>query len=664
MREKPVEQGNFVMSGASPIAMSDKDESARTPSRRERRPDRVGLWVLLALGVLLMLAAAVGGAEEAGVTARRTDRFNATLAPGWTLRIENVSGDISAAPGQGFSAVVTVSVSAPTRQKAEELLRATTVLQKTADRELLLRSVWPYGERGAFSPRMFLDPNPGVRRHGEARCGDCRITAQYRVTVPAGVRVILQRVKGDVRADGLDAEVEAHSVNGAVSVQSAGRSVAAESVNGKIDVALQSLPPSVALQAKTVNGAVLVTLPKDAKFDLSVSTMNGTISSTFPLPSRREAQETEEPPRKTDRSGPDRGQAPRRVVVRHAGEDDVVDVEALRKEIDESLKQVDVEVRDSLRELRHLNLSSLRGQYEGSVGQGGGKVRVSTLNGSIAVLAAGTREAEAKPLVPDRRSFAVTIPEIHVHPRPLVQAAPRVFAPRVFVLPGRPQDSVVRGDVSGDFLATSGGGSYAIGRVTGSVKILTRCGEIHVASAGAGADLKSYGGDVQIGPVTGDLKARTLAGDILAGAVSGSVSLETTGGDIRADAVGGSAGARTGGGDIVLPSVKGGVEAVTSGGDVSVGIASREARGGVLIRNSGGDVTLTLPADFRGDVDLQVHEPGDEDALIRSDFPEVTLTRQHGRQRAAGVLNGGGPSVVVETHSGSIRLRKGPAAGS
>ncbi len=300
--------------------------------------------------------------------------------------------------------------------------------------------------------------------------------------------------------------------------------------------------------------------------------------------------------------------------------------------------------------------------YSGSIGQGGGKMRLSTLNGSIAVLASGTKESEARPLVPERHRFAVAVPEVHVRTaRPVVRVAPRAVIPPA---PDESEEPIVRGDVSGDFLATSGGGTYQIGRVSGTVKILTNSGEIHVASAGAGADLKTSGGDIQIGPVGGDLKAQTLAGDIRAGAVGGSISVETSGGDIRVERVGGSAGARTGGGDIILPSVRGGIEAHTGGGDVRVALVAREVKGGVSIRDSGGDVTLTLPSDFRGEVSLEVREGDQQETLIRSEFSEIAVSRQRDSQRASGVLNGGGPKVLVQTQSGTIRLRKGPPAGS
>jgi DUF4097 and DUF4098 domain-containing protein YvlB len=274
------------------------------------------------------------------------------------------------------------------------------------------------------------------------------------------------------------------------------------------------------------------------------------------------------------------------------------------------------------------------------------------LNGSIVVLAAGTRESDAKALLPERRGFAVTIPEVRVHPRAVVGGIPRVH-----VVPAE-EESVTRGNVEGDFLSTSGGGTYRIGRVTGKVKIVTHSGEIHVASAGAGADLTSYGGDIHIGPVTGDLKAKTLAGEIRAGAVSGAISLETSGGDVRVESAGGPANVRTAGGDIILRSVRtGSVDAETGGGDVRVTLL-REARGGVSIRNTGGDVTLTVPPDFRADVELEVQDAEPEETPIRSDFPEVAVSRQRDTQRGAGALNGGGPKVVVRTHSGTIRLRK------
>ncbi|MDQ2870540.1 MAG: DUF4097 domain-containing protein, partial [Acidobacteriota bacterium] len=421
-------------------------------------------------------------------------------------------------------------------------------------------------------------------------------------------------------------------------------------------------------------------LPKDARFDLSASAMNGSIVSTFPFAPQAAAaaaagaeasggSEAERAERAERRARAEHSRSRHRVVVERKGDDTVVDVPELERELEESMRDMDVQVRESLRdaerETSRMKFLMPGGEYKGSIGPAGGaRVHVSTLSGRIAILAANSHESEAKPLVA-RRSFVVTIPRIdtRVHEKIAVPRPPRPprTDSRAHHDVEEPEDeAVVRGDVAGDFLATAGAGTYRVGKVSGKVNILTHSGEIHIGGAGASADLKSYGGDIQIGPVQGDLKAQTLAGDIRAGAVAGSVSADTSGGDVRIDRVAGSADVKTGGGDVVLPSVAGGVHVETGGGEVRVGLVSREARGGVTIRNAGGDVTLTLPANFRGEIELTASDADLDETAIRSDFPEIAVTRRSGSQQATATLNGGGPKVTVRTSSGSIRVRKGP----
>lgn len=653
---------NPAASGASPLAMIPRPH-ARSSSRSDRI-DRVGLWVVLLVGLLLMLAAALSRGEEAGFTASRTDRFNATLGRGATLRIENVSGDILASPGKDFSASVATTVAAPTKARVEELLGNTVIVQTRDGEDLSLETRWPdSGSTSSKDPRWRSSWFGRGLRPG--RCQACKIAARYEIVVPHGVRVLLHTVNGEVRVSDLDGALEIETVNGDVLVRGARAAVAAQSVNGKIEVGVEKLPSDAPLRLNTVNGSVSVTLPKEARFSLSASTMNGTIASTFPLPARPEVTEEEEAPRVRERA-PRAPRAPRRVIV-HSGEGDGVelDLRELEKELDQTMKEVEVDVRESLheaaRELKRIRIVDPRREYSGSIGQGGASLRLSTLNGSILVLANGTKESDAKPLVSRRRSFAVTIPQIPVDLRkPVVRVKPApVVLPRVHVVE-EDADEVVLGQVAGDFLSTTGGSGYRIGKVSGRVKILTHSGEIQVESAGAGADVTTFGGDIRIGSVHGDLKAKTLAGDVRAGSVSGSATAETSGGDVRIDRVDGSIDARTAGGDIVAPSVVGAIQAQTGGGEVRIGVTSREARGGISIRNAGGDVSLTLPADFRGEVELVVSGADSEESSIRSDFPEIAVTRRAGSQYASGTLNGGGSKVFVRTSSGAIRLGKSP----
>ncbi len=649
-------------------------------ARRTAASDGPGLWIVFAIGLLLMLAASLLRAEDAGHVARRTERFTATLPARSTLRVANVSGDVVATAGREFSAVCRTTVTAATAERAEEILARTRTIQVRAGDELRLESRWPeMSEESSSSSR----PSRPVSWRSSSRCRDCRITMQYEVVVPPGVVTILHTVNGEVRIQDVDGDLDAQTVNGTVTVRGSRRGVRAQTVNGRVEVAAAAAPQGAVLDLKTVSGAVVLTLPKEAHFDLSASAMNGAIVSTFPFPvSRAAAAALPAPPalpvpapegdRAEGRARSERVRPRRPVIVERKGDETVVDVPELQRELEESMKDIDVQVRESLRdaerETGRMKFLMPGGEYRGSIGRGGARVHVSTLTGRIAILAADTREADAKRLV-ERRSFVVTIPRVEVRTGEIKVRAPRPPRPPRTTLgdPSRESehpddDAVIRGDVAGDFLATAGANTYRVGKVSGKVNILTHSGEIHIAAAGASADLKTYGGDIQIGPVSGDLKAQTLAGDIRAGAVSGSASADTSGGDVRIERIGGSADVKTGGGDVVLPAVAGGVRIETGGGEVRVGLTEREARGGITIRNAGGDVTLTLPSNFRGEIELTASDADLEETAIRSDFPEITVTRRSGSQQATATLNGGGPRVTVRTSSGSIRIRRGPPA--
>jgi DUF4097 and DUF4098 domain-containing protein YvlB len=671
----------------------------RDMSRRADHTDRLVLWLLLALGVALMLLAA--GTARGDETANRTDRISASLPSGATLRLDNVSGDVIAVPGREFTAVATIVVAAQDRKRAEELLGRIRIVQSREGDELSIETRWP-DSRWRFER---MDRRTG-RRSVFARCEDCRINARYDVTIPPGVTAILGTVNGDVRVRDLDGNLSLRTVNGRVEATGVRRSLEAESVNGDVIGQAVATPAGASYDLETVNGAVRLTLPREARFALSASTMHGSIASTFALPRAGDADE-DLVRRKVHREKIEKlekidGKPVRKVIIRRGDGDDetvVVDLKELEKDLEESMKNVDVEIREAMRSVqddarggvrdgvRGFRILDPRRSYSGRIGDGGARVRLSALNGSLLLLASGSRPEDARPVVSERRSFAVTIPEIRVRvpevkvdvpavkvrvpevrgdtpevrvvvPQPVVQVRPHAMPRAVWAIDA----PVERGDVAGDFLATSGTSSYRIGNVSGRVKILTHSGEITVASAGADADLKTFGGDIRLGAVKGDLAAQTLAGDVRAAAVAGSARVETSGGDIRIERVDGWLRARTAGGDIVVPLVGGHVDAETAGGDVRIAVAARQPREGISIVNGGGDVALMLPSDFKGDLDLTVTEADPSEPAVLSEFPDVSISRKDRIVRATGSLNGGGEKVRVQTSSGTIRLRRGPAA--
>jgi DUF4097 and DUF4098 domain-containing protein YvlB len=644
------------------------------PESASARAERVVVWILLALGLLLMAASVTKGEQP---VATRVDRFNGTIAAGNSIHIENISGDIVATPGPQFSAVVTLTVSAATQQKADEILRKTKIASEHDDGGWSLETVPPdsdsdYGRR-----------NRGHR--GGLPCDQCRVVARYEVVVPKGVSAEFQTVNGNVRVKDVDGELSLEAVNGSIDVEGARHGFSLQTVNGHIDAVAQALPDDAEVSLQSVNGNVVLTLPKAAKFDFAASTMNGTIASTFALPPR--AAEMMVLPSnhrmkvkvKAPKAG---GPSSRAVVEDEDGNRQEVDLEDLDQELAESMRQVEISIERSMRDneknveeaqgrVQRIEVPNPHRDYSGSIGKGGADVHMETLNGKVLLLAAGTKEVEAKSLVSERRIFTVTVPNVRVHPVPAPVAVAPVAPVAPPARPGRPappappappvpdfDGETVRGDIAGDFLSTSSG-DYRIGKVTGRVKILTHSGEIRLGGAGAGADLKSWGGDIVVGPVTGDLKASTQAGDIVVDAVTGSALADTNGGDVRIERVGGSLDARTAGGDIRVPRVGGGVRASSAGGEIRIGVTARDAKGGISIRNDGGDVSLVVPADLKAEVELIVTGADDDEVAIRSDFPELVISRKSGVQRATATLNGGGEKVVVRTTSGTIRLRKG-----
>ena len=173
----------------------------------------------------------------------------------------------------------------------------------------------------------------------------------------------------------MDGELNVQTVNGNVVVRGSRRGVHAQTVNGKVDVAAALAPAGSPFELKTVSGSVLLTLPKDAKFDLSAATMNGSIASTFSLPAREpredsgvwdESRHTRRPDVPARRVPPPlrhRSSRPfprllpllslRARLERSRVDDDedvVVDVSQLEREIQKSMKEVDVLVQESLRE--------------------------------------------------------------------------------------------------------------------------------------------------------------------------------------------------------------------------------------------------------------------------------------------------------------------------
>ena len=99
--------------------------------------------------------------------------------------------------------------------------------------------------------------------------------------------------------------------------------------------------------------------------------------------------------------------------------------------------------------LRHIRVPNPHREYTGSIGKGGASIHMQTLNGAVLLLAAGTKEADAKPLVSERSTFVVTVPKVRVHVAPVPPAPPAPARAPVAVAPPAPPSRSARSPAAG-----------------------------------------------------------------------------------------------------------------------------------------------------------------------------------------------------------------------
>ena len=217
------------------------------------------------------LGAALAAVMLAGTASAATQDFawDGRVAPGQTLEIKGINGDVEAGPASGDRAEVTA---VKRGRRSDPSLVQIKVVEHSGG--VTICAMYPSREG---RPNECL---PGEAGHLGANDND--VTVRFTVRVPAGVRFAGRTVNGEIAAEGLSGDVQAATVNGGVRLSTAGEAEA-ETVNGSITAAIGQPSGSEALTFKTVNGSIAVELPAGANADLQAATVNGDISTDFPL---------------------------------------------------------------------------------------------------------------------------------------------------------------------------------------------------------------------------------------------------------------------------------------------------------------------------------------------------------------------------------------------
>ncbi len=191
------------------------------------------------------------------------------VARGKAIEIKGVNGEIHAERSQGNEVEVRAVLSG---KKSDP----NTVKMEVVEHEdgVTICAVYPSkGDR----------PNecrPGGK--GRMNVKDNDVQVNFTVRVPTGVNFSGKTVNGEVGIRGVDGDVLAETVNGDIDISAAGLAEAT-TVNGSITVSMGRADWRGTLDFTTVNGSVTLEMPADLDCDVSVSTVNGHISSDFPL---------------------------------------------------------------------------------------------------------------------------------------------------------------------------------------------------------------------------------------------------------------------------------------------------------------------------------------------------------------------------------------------
>jgi len=117
---------------------------------------------------------------------------------------------------------------------------------------------------------------------GKSNTRDNDTSVHFEVRVPYGVGFIGRTVNGEVSGESLQGDAEAHTVNGSVKLSTTGLAVA-NTVNGSVNVTMGRADWPNGASFKTVNGEIVLSLPSVFDANLHAETLNGTITSDFPI---------------------------------------------------------------------------------------------------------------------------------------------------------------------------------------------------------------------------------------------------------------------------------------------------------------------------------------------------------------------------------------------
>lgn len=197
-------------------------------------------------------------------------RWNGRVAQGQTLEIRGINGSIHAQPTSGGE--VEVMANKEGRRSNPDDVQIKVVEHAGG---VVICAVYPSSD-----PNRPNDCRPGPNWNSSVINND--VNVDFILRVPQGVRLNAKTINGEIETGLIGSDVEAYTVNGSIMLAATGHAEA-KTVNGSINASMGSANWDGTLDFKTVNGEIVLNLPADTSTDVHAETLNGDISTDFPL---------------------------------------------------------------------------------------------------------------------------------------------------------------------------------------------------------------------------------------------------------------------------------------------------------------------------------------------------------------------------------------------
>ncbi|MBI3790408.1 MAG: DUF4097 family beta strand repeat protein [Gemmatimonadetes bacterium] len=198
--------------------------------------------------------------------------WDGRMERGRTLVVRNLNGAIRVTRAEGDRASIVATKRWRRGDPAEVRIEQ---VKAGANGDVVVCAFWT--ENASCDERGYRSRDDGGWRRNRND-----VSVEFVVKLPAGVKVAVSTVNGEVSVEEATDEVDASSVNGSVWAASNGGPVEAHTVNGDVR-ARMGQRSTRDLRFTSVNGTVIVQVPDNADAELTMSTVNGSVQSDFPV---------------------------------------------------------------------------------------------------------------------------------------------------------------------------------------------------------------------------------------------------------------------------------------------------------------------------------------------------------------------------------------------